>query len=60
MASGIRAVACCAIGVLNPRGHGVPTLRDTLRIRVSYDLLLVVDCMGLYELAINGDLTVFA
>ena len=32
------AVACSVIGVLNPRGHGVPTLRETLRIRVSYDV----------------------
>ena len=37
-AGGCGAVACSVIGVLNPRGHGVPTLRDTLRIRVSYDV----------------------
>ena len=40
------AVACAVIGVFGPRGHGVPTVRDTLRIRVSYGLAVAVAVLG--------------
>ena len=56
-AGGRGAVACPVIGVLNPRGHGVPTLRDTLRIafRMMLPSMGTRHAPGSYELAVGGD-----
>ena len=56
-AGGCGAVACSVIGVFNPRGHGVPTLRDTLRIafRMMLPSMGTRHAPGSYELAVGGD-----